>query len=175
MLRENQRLIAADIDGEAIVWIANNLPGVEAIKLNDRPPSPVADASVDLVLNHSVFTHLPEELQTLWLDDLRRILKPGGLILATFHGRKTTESFRSRIKEAGFPDQAEDFARTYERDGFIYRAGRSEYESKLPEYYASAFHTIGYVERVWFPGFDCLAWLPEFALGHQDVVILRRH
>jgi SAM-dependent methyltransferase len=173
-LRNDQRLFAADIDGEAIGWISKNIPGVETVVLPDDPPSTMEDESVDLILNHSVFTHLPEDLQISWLNELRRILKVGGILLASFHGRRTTKTFLDSVASNGHPDVAEALSSLYETSGFMYQAGRADYEKELPEYYASAFHTIEYVEKVWFPGFKCLAWLPEYALAHQDVVILEK-
>jgi hypothetical protein len=33
----------------------------------------------------SVFTHLSEKSHYLWTDEIRRILKPGGALIASFH------------------------------------------------------------------------------------------
>ena len=51
------------------------------------PPLAFADESFDLVYALSVFTHLTAELQLAWRDELRRVLRPGGRLLVTTHGR----------------------------------------------------------------------------------------
>jgi len=38
------------------------------------------------VIGYSVFTHLTEAMQRQWLEELRRITAPGGLVLVTAHG-----------------------------------------------------------------------------------------
>jgi SAM-dependent methyltransferase len=46
---------------------------------------PVADASADIVCFFSVFTHLLQEQTFLYLEQARRVLKPGGRIVFSFH------------------------------------------------------------------------------------------
>ena len=50
------------------------------------PPLPFPDAYFDLVVAYSVFTHLEREVQKAWLAEMRRVLAPSGLLLATVHG-----------------------------------------------------------------------------------------
>jgi len=47
-------------------------------------PFPVADDSVSLLVAHSVFTHLTESQAGFYLREARRVLQPGGLMVATF-------------------------------------------------------------------------------------------
>jgi SAM-dependent methyltransferase len=56
--------------------------------VNDRePPLRFAeDESFDLVTAASVFTHIPLHLQRPWLEEIRRILRPGGYFLYTVAG-----------------------------------------------------------------------------------------
>jgi SAM-dependent methyltransferase len=53
--------------------------------VNDRIPTRHPDGYFDLVYAISVFTHITHEWSA-WLLELHRILKPGGLLLATFCG-----------------------------------------------------------------------------------------
>ena len=48
------------------------------------PTLPVPDENFDVITAFSVFTHI-DELESPWLLELRRILKPGGLLYVTIH------------------------------------------------------------------------------------------
>jgi ubiquinone/menaquinone biosynthesis C-methylase UbiE len=54
-----------------------------------RPPLNLEDNSVDILYCVSVFTHLSEELHFEWINEIMRVLKPGGVFIGTFHGDKT--------------------------------------------------------------------------------------
>lgn len=47
---------------------------------------PYADNSFDFIYAFSVFTHLSEQLQFFWINELSRVLQPGGYIYFTTHG-----------------------------------------------------------------------------------------
>lgn len=55
-------------------------PGSEA----DFAELPVADSEFDLVLAHSVFTHIAESVVNRYLRECRRVLKPEGTLRATW-------------------------------------------------------------------------------------------
>ncbi|MEO1038420.1 MAG: class I SAM-dependent methyltransferase [Pseudomonadota bacterium] len=82
--RERMVLFGCDIDAAAVRWCQQNLPGDYAVN-RVQPPAPYAEHSFDLVVAFSVFTHLKEATQRAWLDELARLLAPGGLALITFH------------------------------------------------------------------------------------------
>jgi SAM-dependent methyltransferase len=66
-----------------------------------EPPLPYAGDAFDFVYVYSVFTHLSVDLARRWMDELARIIKPGGLMWFTVHG----ESYRERLA----PEQRERF------------------------------------------------------------------
>ena len=74
-----------DIDEEAIRWCQNNLKFAKFDLNQAKPPTKYESGKYDLVYVISVFTHLNEELQFLWLNELKRITKPKGIILLTIH------------------------------------------------------------------------------------------
>jgi ubiquinone/menaquinone biosynthesis C-methylase UbiE len=49
------------------------------------PPLAYEANHFDFIYALSVFTHLPESLQTAWMSELARVLKPGGYLLMTTH------------------------------------------------------------------------------------------
>lgn len=80
-----------DIDAESIDWLQQNLsPPLRAFQNGPTPPLPQADGYFDLIWAVSVFTHLVETWSD-WLLELRRVLRPGGLLLATFMGEGMSE------------------------------------------------------------------------------------
>lgn len=76
-----------DIDEPSIAWLRENLsPPFHVALSREDPPLPHESESFDLVLAQSVFTHLTDRWSA-WLLELHRILRPGGLLVATFIGQ----------------------------------------------------------------------------------------
>jgi len=78
--------VGSDYNRNIVDWCRANLP-FAGFELNGlTPPLPFADEQFELVYSLSVFTHLTEPLQHEWIAELRRVTKPGGLILLTTRG-----------------------------------------------------------------------------------------
>jgi len=174
-IENNQRLIGLDTDAEAIKWINANIPSVKAYALKDRPPcKSIATGSINLVLSHSVFTHLPEDIQFEWLGELHRILADDGIAVVSFHGDKAIQDYYDSIIISGHDENAQCFMRDIQEKGFVYGKFKNEFEADLVEYYGSAFHDISYIEENWGKLFEIRAWFQSFALGFQDVLVLSK-
>jgi SAM-dependent methyltransferase len=75
-----------DVDRDCVGWLQENLsPPLHAFANGELPPLEQPDGSFDLVYCVSVFTHLSRSWSA-WLAELHRVLKPGGLLVATFLG-----------------------------------------------------------------------------------------
>jgi SAM-dependent methyltransferase len=85
-------LWGCDIDIASIQWLERHLaPPVHAFVNGERPPLAQPDESFDVAYCISVFTHLTDSWSE-WLIELHRILKPGGLLIATFMGEGQSEA-----------------------------------------------------------------------------------
>jgi SAM-dependent methyltransferase len=81
------RLVGTDVNSVQIEWARKHVPGVEFHVNELEPPLRFAeDDTFDLVTAASVFTHIPLHLQRPWLEEIRRILHPGGYFLCTVAG-----------------------------------------------------------------------------------------
>jgi 2-polyprenyl-3-methyl-5-hydroxy-6-metoxy-1,4-benzoquinol methylase len=101
------RVVGTDVNAAQIEWARKHVPGIE-FHVNDRePPLRFAeDESFDLVTAASVFTHIPLELQRPWLEEIRRILRPGGYFLCTVAGAhhiriQLSRELRRRLDQEG--------------------------------------------------------------------------
>ena len=78
----------SDIHGPSIEWMQQSLcPPLHVRKTAQGPPIGLEPGSFDLVWAISVFTHLPQMSSLQWLLELHRLLKPQGLLIATYYGR----------------------------------------------------------------------------------------
>jgi 2-polyprenyl-3-methyl-5-hydroxy-6-metoxy-1,4-benzoquinol methylase len=81
------RLVGTDVNATQIKWARKHVPGVEFHVNEPEPPLRFAeDDTFDLVTAASVFTHIPVHLQRPWLEEIRRILRPGGYFVFTVAG-----------------------------------------------------------------------------------------
>jgi SAM-dependent methyltransferase len=88
---ESAEFWGADADAASIEWMERELcPPLHAWRSEARPPLGLEHGSFDLIWAISVFTHLADE-SLPWLLELQRLLKPGGLLIATYYGRWNSE------------------------------------------------------------------------------------
>lgn len=160
-------LYGSDIDGEAIAWCRERYGGEvrrgrhHYVVNRDLPPTGFPPGFFDLIYVISVFTHLPEGLQLRWLSELRRIAKPGGVLVISVQGD-------ALIRKHLTPDMAGQL----DRSGFHYFPYGST--QGLPEYYQAAWHSRAYVDRVWSRYFDIIGHVPAGIADHQDLVLCMR-
>ena len=80
-----------DLEAANVEQLRSTLvPPVHAVQCGYDPPLELESASVDLAWAISVFTHLTDN-SVPWLLELHRLLKPGGLLIATYMGRWVSE------------------------------------------------------------------------------------
>jgi SAM-dependent methyltransferase len=161
----------ADIDGEMIGWLRSNVPFGRYEVAPAEPPLPYPDHHFDLVISYSVFTHLDERMQDLWLRELQRITRPGALLLLTVQGASTWQRTRADAERAG--DSFERWQAELETRGILFIADDSFVGSTHPDFYHSTIHATWYVFEHWGEQFDVEAYLPDGAWA-QDLVVLRR-
>lgn len=140
-VRTNATLTGCDIDPEAIAWCAENLPGTFHAT-GEYPPLPVPDASFDLILAVSVFTHIDEEHQFRWLAELKRISKPGAYLILTYRHRWNIEQFTDEgIKAAIYSG--------LEAGNGIFHMPAPIWKGVFPDWYGGSYHTPEYIEHEW--------------------------
>jgi SAM-dependent methyltransferase len=81
----------ADVDGDSIAWINDNLSPIRGWKNAQGPPLGLEPGTFDVIWAISVFTHLPRMTSLQWLLELHRLLKPSGFLIATYYGRWNSE------------------------------------------------------------------------------------
>lgn len=92
-------LHGTDYNAELIEWCSANLKSF-AFRVNTLSGTlPYDSETFDFIYSFSVFTHLREPLQFHWLDELKRVLKPGGYIYLTTHGEHYLTGLNSSEQE----------------------------------------------------------------------------
>jgi SAM-dependent methyltransferase len=84
-----------DIDHRHIDWCTSNMAYMEAKLSSVQQPIPFADDEFEAVISISIFSHLNESSQDQFLQELRRVCKPEGILFLTIHGRRALERANS--------------------------------------------------------------------------------
>ena len=91
--------VGCDPNPEAIAWAAENLAG-EFFVSGQTPPLPLEDATLDGAFAISIWSHFSERAARRWLDEMHRVIKPGGRLLLTTHGLHSLRLYKQAF-EAG--------------------------------------------------------------------------
>jgi SAM-dependent methyltransferase len=153
------RLHGCDSNKRMVGWCRSNLPFATFAAHGLRPPTAYAEGQFDLVYAFSVLTHLDEALQRRWMEELWRLLRPGGHLVISTHGAHYRQELTA--DERALFDQGHLVVREPELAGLNA---------------CGSYHPRAYVEGTLGRGFDVVAFEPEGAAGnpHQDLYLLRR-
>ena len=162
-IEDRPEVLGCDIDPFAIEWCNVHLQEGAFAVLGPLPPAPYPDAHFDLIVSYSVFTHLTRDVQHAWLQEMHRLLLPGGLFLATTHGEFALSFAKGRLK-VEFPRSGiEDSVKDHALDG-IAPAG----------YYRGTFQAKDYTIREFGRYFQVLEYVERGGMNHQDLIVLRK-
>jgi len=149
------RLRGCDPDEEAIQWASEHIRGRFAVSELD-PPLPYEEESFDAVFGLSVMTHLRKDCQLEWLNEIARVLRPGGVLLATVHGKEAARHF-GLLSVKGIEDHYLD----------PFMAG------VLPaDYYRTVLQTEEYTREAWGKSDLEIIAYAESVIGRHDLVVL---
>lgn len=154
---------------------------------NSWPPLPLPNDSVDLVVAYSVFSHLPEQLAKAWIADFARVLKPGGIVVATTQPRsfielceqmrtdpKYTESdfLWYKYLASSFVDTDDAYGR-FDAGEFLHVANGGGEE--LPEsLYGDSLFSGAYIEQSWAHLLDLVRYDDQPGEIQQAVFVLQK-
>jgi SAM-dependent methyltransferase len=163
-----------DPNADAIEWARANLPGIAFDVSPTNPPLPYEGGSFDLVYAISIWSHFGELPALRWLDEMRRVLRPGGLLVFTVHGQQSIAHFArsSSMKVDDLPRAASDL---YSR-GFHYRdwfADGSDHGVRQDDW-GMAFLTTEWLLANATPEWSVLWFAPGRAERNQDALVLLR-
>jgi len=158
---EHARLYGSDYNPTLIRWGRRHLPFAQFETNRLAPPLGFQAGQFDFVYARSVFTHLAQDLQFAWMDELWRVLKPGGYLLFTVSG----DQFLDLLTPAE--------AKQYQAGCLVVRAGEMAGKN-----YCAVYHPPQYVRQVLIrERFDVADFIPGDAAGPyrlQDTYLLRR-
>lgn len=145
-----------DIHAPSISWLSENLPNCHVFQNQDIAELPIESNYFDLIYVISVFTHLTASWQA-WLAELRRVLRPGGILLNTFHNRVAYESTTGQPFEE----------RT---TGMLIRHPHRNWD----EGGAMVYHSNWWIQEHWGEFFNVEFVSREALLGWQSLAVLSK-
>lgn len=158
-----------DVDPVCVDYVSRVLSEVEVRRTSSRPPIPLADETFDVVYAISVWTHLSTQAQDIWLEEIRRILKPAGLAIITTSGYAALASRQQRL--ADWRDVDDDMLR---RQGCIFKDGRHRPRGVSgAEPYGYTAHDPSWVRKRWGAAFEFVESRLRAIENLQDCHIMR--
>ncbi len=102
---ERENFFGVDVDKGMIDFCTAEMGHGTYITTTPAPPTILKENCFDVIYAYSVFSHLHENVAMKWIEEFARILKPGGLLIATTEGRSFLdycESLRAKGQDLQF-------------------------------------------------------------------------
>ena len=155
---KTSRLYGIDYNPYPILWCRKAFPFAEFSVNHMQTPLDYQEGHFDFIYAISVFTHLTVTSQQFWINELRRVLKPGGYLYLTTMG----ESYLLRLKL---------------KEQELFKAGHAVVKEDRfnGNNFCGAFLPEAYVHQVLANGFHVVDFIPEGAKDAKlDVFLLRK-
>jgi SAM-dependent methyltransferase len=159
---------------EAIHWARENLPGIAFEVGPERPPLPYDEGQFDFAFAISIWSHFAEPAAVAWLEEMRRIIRPGGLLVMTTAGHWTVaHDFERGLR--GAEQLSEAVAALYRR-GFWFKDEFGEggdHGIANPDW-GTAFMTPDWLLARATPRWRLALFAPGRVEDAQDLYVLER-
>ena len=155
----NAEIFGSDYNTATIRWCKSAIHGVSFIENKLAPPLPLESDMFHFVYVLSVFTHLSEKNCMLWIRELRRVLKPGGVLIFTTKGESLIERLMPHEKK-------------------MIMEGRPVARGKVKEgkRVFDTFHPSSYVKDIMLDGFEILEYTPHGLENYkQNLWVVRKN
>lgn len=80
-----------DVDARHVEWISSALDYVTGIVTKPKQVLPLKDKYFDCIISISVFTHMNENDQFFYLEELARVAQSGSSLFLTVHGERALQ------------------------------------------------------------------------------------
>jgi ubiquinone/menaquinone biosynthesis C-methylase UbiE len=178
-------LHACDVNGRSIAYLKRAYPKIDSYANEFSPPLKFSDSKFDLILSVSIFSHLSIKDNPIWLKELARVTRPGGLCCLTIlgshamglHAPASSGPFasdqRKQLEEQGFLFQ------NYERPDFQRAAAelwdKGNTLQLIKEEYGNTYLSERFIRENWDNGdFELRQFIPGIIDQQQDLVVLKR-
>jgi ubiquinone/menaquinone biosynthesis C-methylase UbiE len=151
--------------------------------IEPMPPTSFVDNKFDLIYCYSVFSHLSEEAHNKWLIEFKRILKPGGILIATTRPREfifmCAELRKDKDQTQWKGGAARSFINT-EQALAAYDSGKYLYEPVGggdvldPSFYGETCIPKGYVLSHWTEHYHFIDYIDDRKKCIQNIIIVRK-
>lgn len=170
--RRPGKAYGTDVDPTAIQFLNKHFDTLHAYVQNYEPPLHFESEFFDLIFSISVWSHLPANLQVAWLDEMHRIVKPGGLVMITTAGISHLKNWHAKGKRT---DISVD---SLERSGSLFI--KNDRLQKRPEMFPGVtgdwgvfYQTEDHIRRTWSNKFEIRS-VKAAHVGQQDLTVLRK-
>jgi len=154
-----------DQSEQYISWAKENLsPPFHFVTCTEYPHLPFQDEKFTFLYGISVFTHF-YRLYDMWLMELNRVLKKGGLAVFTIHDEHTVQYFREYGRPSGMIPAQIDLSKILQHDFFII-LGKTWNQT-------FTFFKTQWIRKEWGRYFEVVDIKP-LAEVYQTAVVLRK-
>jgi SAM-dependent methyltransferase len=154
------------------------------LQIKPFPPTDFANSTFDLIFAYSVFSHLSEPAQRAWVGEFARLLRPGGVLIATTWDRElivrcgemrqdsaALPSFQSHLPTM-FRD-TERWLAAYDNGEFCFDTSRESY-GDVSSYLGESCVPKQYVLKHWNPHLHLLDFIDDRTVCPENVIVATR-
>ncbi len=99
LLGNTNQVFGTDYNPKTIQWCSQFIKSVEFSKNELDPPTVYEDETFDMIYGISIFTHLSEEKNIAWYEELIRVANVGAVLFLTTQGDAYLEKMTEKEKE----------------------------------------------------------------------------
>lgn len=168
------KFYGCDPNQKAIDWASHNISDIVFSVSPEKPFLDYEDEFFDLIFAISIWSHFSCRAAITWIEEARRIVKPGGLFLWTTHGIGSVKHYHENgifsdnqaiLAYTNLIDTGHFFIDVFDENG-DWGVGKKDW--------GNAFFNPSYVISSMLSGWKLLRYIPRRSESNQDVYLFQK-